>query len=306
MARPLEQGIRYFSHDTNPDEKLEYLELIHPIFGYAIYFKLLEYGYSNNGYFIEWTEIHKKVFLAKKCHNSIEETQLDQIIQCCLEIGLFDRKTFKNNNVLTSRSMQKRFLEAARRRKGGPQITQYDLTQPISGNGEELMSDYVVNNPASDVNPAEDVPGKEIKGKEIKGKATTSYARAREEDEVEVVEEISLENFAEKIPTDPAVEQKLMLWRGEKFKITPEEIPKWVDAFELHLASEDKQHTRYAEYRKHWYNWVSKKLRSPIKNSRDGPRINQAPTGQLITEQQARDSHARIMARRSQKGRVSV
>lgn len=55
MARPTKKGLDYFPHDTHTDQDTA-LALVEAEFGleaYAVYFKLLEFIYSQ-GYAIPW------------------------------------------------------------------------------------------------------------------------------------------------------------------------------------------------------------------------------------------------------------
>jgi len=50
MARPTEEGLKFFSHDTDAstDEKIETLRMLYGNDGYAFYFILLERIYRSN------------------------------------------------------------------------------------------------------------------------------------------------------------------------------------------------------------------------------------------------------------------
>ncbi len=113
MARKKEDGITYFSHECKHDANLEYIEAIHGLNGYALYFKLLERIYFEKGYYLEW---NKKIIalFAKSVVLPIEKTK--EIVSDMIEEGLFDKGIYEKHGYLTSRGIQKRYLEATKRR----------------------------------------------------------------------------------------------------------------------------------------------------------------------------------------------
>ena len=113
MGRPTRQGIDYFSHDCNQDSKIEYIEALHGIIGYAVYWKLLERIYAENGYYLEWSK-KRLILFAKKIN--VDPDTVENIISDCISEGLFDENIYKNHSILTSRGIQKRYKEATRKR----------------------------------------------------------------------------------------------------------------------------------------------------------------------------------------------
>lgn len=104
MARPRKTGMDYFPHDCNAstDEKLERLELRYPNgVGYAWYFKALERIYRTGGELV--SSLETPLILAR---NLTEKS--DEILKDALDIGLFDKKLFEENGVITSDSIKKR------------------------------------------------------------------------------------------------------------------------------------------------------------------------------------------------------
>lgn len=121
-------GIDYFSHDTDlsSDPKVQFLETEHGLNGYAIYMKLLEWIYRG-GYYVEWKEKHNKL-LAKKTGLNIDE--IKEIIDTCLEEELFSKAMYEQYQILTSASVQKRFIMARQRVKILYFISEYLLVDP--------------------------------------------------------------------------------------------------------------------------------------------------------------------------------
>lgn len=115
MGRKRQAGIDYFSHDTHPDddEALAFIEAKHKANGYLAYFRMLELIYRGEGYYIKWTK-RTSVLNAHRFHMDAEE--LDTIISDMVEEGLFNRGIWEKHSVLTSKSVQIRYLEAVLKR----------------------------------------------------------------------------------------------------------------------------------------------------------------------------------------------
>uniref|UniRef100_UPI003CFD4451 Lin1244/Lin1753 domain-containing protein n=1 Tax=Caloranaerobacter sp. DY30410 TaxID=3238305 RepID=UPI003CFD4451 len=115
MARPQKEGLDYFPLDTDmdQDDKIALIEAKHGVIGFAIVIKLLMKIYRNS-YFYQWTEKEQLLFSKRV---NVDINQVNDIINDCLKWGLFDEEVYKKHQVLTSRGVQKRYLEAAARRK---------------------------------------------------------------------------------------------------------------------------------------------------------------------------------------------
>lgn len=125
MARPTKQGLDYFPLDVDidQDEKVALVESQHGLIGFAIVIKLLMRIYKN-GYFHEWGEREQLLF-SKRIN--VDINYLNEIINDCLKWGLFDENVYKKHKILTSRGIQKRYLEAVKRRKEIKFIKEYSL-----------------------------------------------------------------------------------------------------------------------------------------------------------------------------------
>lgn len=116
MARPTKLGLDYFPHDTHTDQDTA-LALVEAEFGleaYAVYFKLLEYIYSQ-GYAIPWGSDECLLF-AKRIGAFGVSSKISEIIKGLVRRSLFDEGVFNSFQILTSASIQVRWLEAKRKK----------------------------------------------------------------------------------------------------------------------------------------------------------------------------------------------
>ena len=115
MSRTVKTGLDYFSHDVNSltDKNLRLLKAVYGLTGYAVYFLLLEDIYRE-GYFIKINEEYNILFS--------DEHKLDlnvyiKILNDCIKFNLFDKELYEKYSILTSKRVQKNYLDATQRRK---------------------------------------------------------------------------------------------------------------------------------------------------------------------------------------------
>lgn len=111
MARPLKQGIDYFPHDTDAsnDEKIEYIEALYGLAGYAFYFKILERIYrSGIGYMDFSDEMTEKIW-AKNLN--IRINIFKKMLESCVKVGLFSQEEWMKDRRITSEAVMKRMRE---------------------------------------------------------------------------------------------------------------------------------------------------------------------------------------------------
>jgi hypothetical protein len=162
MARAIKTGLDYFPHDCANDTKIEYLEAEHGIAGYAIFFKLLERVYLENGYYMSATDKSIKLF-AKR--NNVEFEIVENIITTCIGEDLFDKDIFKKYGILTSNGIQKRYKEATGKRKQNDIKKEYKIiNSELTAINSELMDEIVVLGTQSKVKESK---VNKSKGKEI-------------------------------------------------------------------------------------------------------------------------------------------
>lgn len=125
MARPQKEGLDYFPLDVDidQDDKVAIIEARHGMLGFGLIIKLLMKIYDN-GYFYEWTE-REQILFSRRVNVDINEVNV--IINDSLKWGLFSKTLFDNYNILTSRGVQTRYLEAVKRRKDVTLISEYLL-----------------------------------------------------------------------------------------------------------------------------------------------------------------------------------
>lgn len=110
MARPTKKGFDYFSLDVSFHRDIKIRKLLRRKGGEAItvYIILLCFIYEN-GYYLSWDDDLPFVLSED---TGLEEDRIIDIIQYCIEVGLFNKELFEKDRILTSHSIQERYKSA--------------------------------------------------------------------------------------------------------------------------------------------------------------------------------------------------
>ena len=111
MART---GLEYFPLDTMMDDKVGLLEAELGLKGFAVFVHLLQKIYGQAGYYCGWDKDVALMF-SRQCGEG--GSVVSEVVNCALRRGIFNNELFEKFGILTSHGIQKRYLEAAKRRK---------------------------------------------------------------------------------------------------------------------------------------------------------------------------------------------
>jgi len=124
MARTTKPGIDYFPLDVNFDNDLKMYLIEHEAIGLAVWIVLLQHIYRNKGYYIEFN--NDLTLLIKKEIN-VDINSINACINTLIVRNIFNKELFDKYEILTSRGIQKRYFEAAKRKKAVEAINEYVL-----------------------------------------------------------------------------------------------------------------------------------------------------------------------------------
>lgn len=113
----MKRGIDYFPFDVDffEDEKIQLISARFGIKGEVCAIRLLTKIYRN-GYFIKWDEDSACLF-AKVAGKEFSPGLVNDVVHELVRRGFFDKTIFDSFSILTSRSIQTRYLKACSRRK---------------------------------------------------------------------------------------------------------------------------------------------------------------------------------------------
>jgi len=113
MSRNLKQGLEYFSIDTNWDRKMSLFKAKFGLQGVGFIVELWKTIY-NEGYYIIWDEETQLLFADG---HGIDISQVSEMMVFAIGKELFRIFKIRNQPLLTSSGIQKRYLQASLKRK---------------------------------------------------------------------------------------------------------------------------------------------------------------------------------------------
>ena len=290
MARPTKLGLDYFPHDTHTDEDtaLQLLEAEFGLDGYAVYFKLLESIYAQ-GYAKQWGEDECLLF-AKKM-GAVTVPKLSEIIKGCIRRSLFDEGVYNLFQILTSKSIQLRWLEAKRKDVSAidPKVclieqTAKGVSSPRKNDKNEEKGVFAAKTPVN----AETTPQSKVK-ESISNSSNNNNARKNESEEPRSALNLEPLQPAASTRTQATIREVLtsnQIWSNaicSNHRISPETFNEYVTKFEQHCFIENRTHNTDGDVQVHFNNWLRIQLniqatnKSP-KQSNNGTSKNYRPS----------------------------
>lgn len=254
MARPEKLGLDYFPLDVDIFESDKMLAISgeFAVKGEIITLRLLCEIYRN-GYFVEYSELLKNK-LARLSGLSVN--LIDEVVGKLVKYGFFDESIFREHAVLTSKGIQKRYLEAVKRRKN------------VLCEHYWLLNGVNVNiNPASkgvNVNISTQSKVKESKVKERRESDTPTH---------EVVSDSTATRPEWHLfPIDGLLIElmKSQAWKdsvGMQYRLPPNEIDPWLTRFAGHLKASGEETKTLRDGRKHFSSWLRIQLEKRVNES---------------------------------------
>ena len=307
MARPIKLGLDYFPHDThsNDDTALALIEAEFGIAGYAVYFKLLEFIYSQ-GYAALWGADERSLFYHKLGAVGVSERKASEIIKGLVRRSLFDKGVLNSFQILTSKSIQLRWLEAKRKKIDDidPKVclvepTAKGISSPrlrISKNKQGVFATETTPNEgvfATETTTeggvfATETPQSKVK-ESISNSSNNNNARKNESEEPRSA--LNLEplqpagstrtqaTIREVLTSSPIWTQQVCMHHG----ISPEALGEYVTKFEQHCFIESHAHNTDGDVQRHFNSWLRIHLSTqapnkPSKQSNNGTSRNYRPS----------------------------
>ena len=296
MARPTKLGLDYFPHDTHTDEDtaLQLLEAEFGLDGYAVYFKLLESIYAQ-GYAKQWGEDECLLF-AKKM-GAVTVPKLSEIIKACIRRSLFDEGVYNLFQILTSKAIQQRWLEAKRKDVSAidPKVclieqTAKGVSSPRKNDKNEEKGVFAAKTPVNvaktPVN-AETTPQSKVK---YNNSSNSNNARETKRKKEAAQGALNLEPLqpVRSTRTGTTIREVLtsnQIWSQavcSNHRISPETFNEYATKFEQHCFIENRTHNTDGDVQVHFNNWLRIQLnieatKSP-KQSNNGTSRNYRPS----------------------------
>ena len=123
MARPKKVGLDYFPLDVFLGGSVEYISCLYGAIGVQVIISLWRRIYAHSYYYryderaaiVCAKEFGEQLTLCFPKKNKESWEIFDEIVKKAVEFGVFDREMFEKHSILTSKSIQKTYLEAKRK-----------------------------------------------------------------------------------------------------------------------------------------------------------------------------------------------
>jgi hypothetical protein len=189
MGRPTKQGIDYFSLDCQFDDKTEMFLIEKGATGLAVLVSIWQMIYSNEGYYIQDNE---DLYLLIKRKIDVSVNEVSECVNAALRRNLFNNELHAQYGILTSRAIQKRYFDAAKKKKSVEYCSEFVL----------ISIDSYFNLVSSDGNPVN-----------VAGNATKEKEEEKEKEKEEKEESSSSSGNADALPFSST--HVMNIWNAE-------------------------------------------------------------------------------------------
>ena len=278
MARPKKTGLDYFSMDVDVVQDIKVRKLLKYKGGaraLGVFTYILCEVYKN-GYYLDYNE--DTVFIiAENLYE--EEAYVMDLVNYCLDIGLFDAEMCHKDHVLTSHGIQMRYLEVQAHFKRSSTIDKYNLisTEELTDNVSSVKT--MVSSEETPVNSEETIISERKEEKNIGLFRDSSQNGTQKRKEKKIEKKINI------IPTttSPAREGEFLSGDSEQedgidgdiaillgdeewlintasyTEVRQEEIPSLLERFRsLCIANGKDEHKDLSDLKQHFTSWVQK------------------------------------------------
>ena len=271
MARPQKTGLDYFPLDVGFYRDIKVRKLMRSNGGgkaLAVYVVLLCNIYEN-GYYMVWDD--DVPFMLSEILG-FEEGTIHEAIKFCLSVGLLDKEMFNSAHVLTSRSIQSRYLAAVRRRVRDVSDLPFIYPELLSETGF-MSAETELSNTETALMPAENLRNKKKVNERSSLRSDTTPSTPTPRVRVSGRNELmSAENEFlstetpfmpdEKIEVSKAVvrlkQQRRWLLQMQQLQgINAATIKRWLDVFDNECTCRGKQeHDSLSDVMQHFNDWL--------------------------------------------------
>ena len=158
-------GFNYASMDTDrfQDIRIKRLKKEKGCEGFAVYEYVLNEIYRDKGCYLEWND---DVAFDVAEYWGLEEEKVKAVIEYCGSVGLFDDRLLSSNSILTSLSIQNRYIEMCTRAKRKEIIIPEEIR--IITEESEIIREQSNNNPESFCNNTGSLTQSKVKESKVK------------------------------------------------------------------------------------------------------------------------------------------
>lgn len=247
MARTIKRGLDYFPFDVDFFQDIRIRKLIKYQGGKAVtVYALLLCTIYRNGYYAEWDK--ELPFIISE-QSGYTEAYIQEVIDCCLNIGLLSKELFESDKVLTSKGIQERYRRICSSSRRNSVIAEYNL----------IPADEKPENSQSQRNAQEKPPQQQRSNvPRTKPKPTPYPSEGQPVPATPVPPASSVQKYSSSIDVEVVEMKKSAQWKESvciRYQLTNEQVDNYLADFALKC---DKQHTSMQDARSHFCYWLQK------------------------------------------------
>lgn len=275
MARTIKRGLDYFPFDVDFFQDIRIRKLIKYQGGKAVtVYALLLCTIYKNGYYAEWDK--ELPFIISE-QSGYTEAYIQEVIDCCLNIGLLSKDLFESAKVLTSRGIQERYRRICSSSRRTSVINEYNLIPAEEKDSPQSPKKTTEKSQKSQ--PSQ--PSQPSKEKTVSPSPTLCNAK---KSRPKIVPPPTVESAtATPVPPAPTVQKysfsiddevaemkKSMQWKESvciRYQLSNEQVDAYLADFALKC---DKQHTSLQDAKSHFCYWLQKQKKDESQPSARG------------------------------------
>lgn len=260
-------GFLYYNTDTDryQDTKIKRLKKKFSCSGIAVYDYILNCIYMDKGCYASWGSDEN---LDVADYFNIEEEQVCKIVEYCLEVGLFDAGKYRTEGVLTSKSIQERFVEMSvkcKRKNAAipekiailPEETP-NIPEETPKTTEELNKERIER---IEEKEEDDVVGKDISlaGNNFKKPSTATPTSDAIQSGYKPKVPIPTVDIMQEVLKESSDERYWINAVAEQHHLSQKQVRELIPKFVVHLASDGVTQKTTEDFKKHFNAWIRKK-----------------------------------------------
>lgn len=255
MARTIKKGLEYFPLDVDFFQDIRIRKLIKYQGGKAItVYALLLCNIYRNGYYVEWDK--ELPFIISE-QTGYTEAYIQEVIDCCMNIGLLSKELFESEKVLTSKGIQERYASICSATRRNVRISEYCLLENFKTAPRQKSPGTGQTHAGADKSKPKTAP-------KPKPTAATEQEKHSESPSPDTLKQPSDNQPPAAIASIPLTESIPMLKKadewienvGIRYSRNPDQIRKCLDDFAL-VCSKDS-HPSLQDCRSHFCRWLAK------------------------------------------------
>ena len=172
-------GLDYFELDCQLEEKVRLIQAEFGLKGFAVIIKLWQKIYGEFGYYCEWNDDSLLLFMSENGLPSDNKNLISDIVSACVRRNIFSKELFGKFDILTSKGIQERYLNAVSRRGKVEMKKEYLLVSVDKNNNNVVINEDNVckkeNNVCKNLQSREEKSKEEDKKNMCKAEALTLF-----------------------------------------------------------------------------------------------------------------------------------